>query len=400
MSSIVRFLMISFQLEFPPKVDFGWGNTNNLPRYISQFGDRALIFTGSNSLYDSGIAGNLFDLLKDGGINYTAHKINEEPSVILIDELAATYRTLPFDCIVAIGGGSVIDTAKAVSVMLFNEGSVADYIERVGDKLLSGKSLPVIAIPSTPGSGSEVNDIAVIVQRGENCFKSYLRGSTLIPRVAIVDPSLLITLTPEKMLFCIMECLSQLVEVYVAKDSNIFTDTLIIDAIKLLISNLDDCVRNSTDTDAIEAIAYAAMLSGIGSANTHIGMHHGLVLQIGAFYDIPHAAICASVLSSATVVNMRKVQMFDPNSEATARYAMIGAAFSGLDYVYEKHHVLLRAVTQTFQSICDTYQIPKLQELGVEKDDFYKIASAASQSQGDYVELAETEIIEILEMSY
>ena len=388
-----------FYLSLPAKIDFGWGITNSLPTHIKNFGENALIFTGESSLYESGIINNIADALNDVSISYNIIKVATEPSIELIDEITDELKSSEkkdFDVIVAIGGGSVIDTAKAVGAMLTENCSISDFFGSQS-KTISARQIPLIAVPSTSGSGSETSDTAFINEKGFR--KHLLRHNSLLPDLILTDPSLTITIPQNIMLNSVMLCLSQLIEVYISSDASSFTDVLMVEGIRRLEMNMKKAVFGSADTEVHDNLSYASMLSGIGLTNATPTVHSGIAQSISAIYDIPYGAISAALLYATSLVNMRKVQLFDPNSTATAKYAMVGAILSGLEYDFEKHHVLLRAASQKLLEMRDEFSVPLLKQLGVLKEDFYRIASSIDQGSNP-VELAETEIIEILEMSY
>jgi len=149
----------------------------------------------------------------------------------------------------------------------------------------------------------------------------------------------------------------------------------------------------------LESLSYAALLSGIGVCNSSIAVQHSISYAIEALYNAPHGVVSASLLHAATLMNMRKIQKLEPTSTAMAKYATIGTVFSGLEYTTQKHPVLLRAVSSALTKLQEDFKIPKLRDLGVQKDDFYKIASSIQQ-EGNPIYLAETDVMEILETSW
>jgi len=397
--------MINFSLNFPPKIDFGWGAATYLPKHVDNFGKRALLFVGSHSLAESGTENNIFDALKSEDIDFEREEITSEPSVELIGTLSEKYRGSDFDVFVGIGGGSVLDATKAVAAMCAQDdndaASYLDYGQASGpDKILRPAQIPIIAMPSNVCTGSEATNTAALVQRGEYGFKGCLRESSLMPKVALIDPSLTITLTQEDFLFNIVDSFSSMLESYVSKGSNIFTDSLMLEGLSMLHTVLMGMLSGTEmKKETFEQLAYASLLAGIASSNSTATIHQNLAFAISGIYDIPHAKLMATLLYPATLVNMRKVQMFDAQGEATAKYSMFGSAMSGMDYAFEKHHVLLRAASDTLLSMRNDHQIPSLEALGVQKADFYKIASATRQ-EGNPIELAETEIMDILDLAW
>ncbi|MCL1913643.1 MAG: iron-containing alcohol dehydrogenase [Eubacteriaceae bacterium] len=396
--------MINFSLNFPPKIDFGWGAATYLPKHVNNFGKRALLFVGSHSLAESGTENNIFDALKSEDIDFEREEITSEPSVELIDALAGKYRGSDFDVFVGIGGGSVLDATKAVAAMCAQDDDTANYLDygqaSGPGKMLKPAQVPIIAMPSNVCTGSEATNTAALVHRGEAGYKGYLKEYSLMPKVALIDPSLTITLTQEDFLFNIIDSFSSMLEAFVSKGSNIFTDSLMLEGLSMLQTILMGMLSGTEmKKETFEQLAYASLMAGIASSNSATTIHQNLAFAISGIYDIPHAKLMATLLYPATLVNMRKVQMFDAQGEATAKYSMFGSAMSGMDYAFEKHHVLLRAASETLLSMRDDHQIPSLEALGVQKADFYKIASATRQ-EGNPIELAETEIMDILDLAW
>ena len=388
-----------FSLSLPVKIDFGWGITNSLSSRIKHFGDNALIFTGESALHESGILNNITDALRDADITYRIYKISSEPSAEAADRIAEELRaegTENISVIVAIGGGSVIDAAKAAGALLSGQRPVQDFLGRQAEPL-TGRMIPFIAVPSISGTGSETSNTALL---GEKEYRKHvLRHDSLIPDLTLIDPSLTITVPHAIMLNSVMMCLSHLIEMYISTDASSMTDVLMTEGIRLVRANMRQALKGTGDPEVHDSLAYASMLSGIGTANASFASYSGITQAVSSLYDIPYGAISAALLYASTHVNIRKVQLFDPNSTATAKFAMIGAVLSGLDYDFEKHHVLLRAASQKLLDMRNEYSVPSLKDLGVSRDDFYKIATSVSQGSNP-VELAETELTEILEMSY
>ncbi len=392
--------MRSFQIKMPSKVFFGCGKISELPDQILKYGKDVLIFTGEYSLYNSGYAETIFKSLNECHISYRVQKICGEPTVELIDYLCDLYFGEMPSVIAAIGGGSVIDAAKAVSAMLNEEGSIIQYLENMGDRKLSGKTVPFIAVPTTAGTGSEMTTNAVIAQYSPVNFKRSLRDDSLMPDCAIVDPDLTLGCSYPVTLYSGMDAFCQLLEAYTSIDSNEYTDILMLEGFNKVAGSLYHvCNEGSNDIDSRSNLSFGAMLSGIGIVNSSLTVIHGFASAIGGLYNISHGAICAALVFACTLTNMRRVQLYDPDSYATEKFARIGSILSGIDYTYDKHGVLLRAVTEKLQDLVTDLKIPSLSQLGVKKEDFYKIISA-TKLNGNPVILAETELMDILEMSF
>lgn len=392
--------MFSFDLRMPTTVLFGSGKINMLPKALERFGKRILFLTGQASLLSSGKYEMITDMMKDNGLTYKNIKIVCEPTVEMIDGLCSELDPKDYDVIVAVGGGSVIDAAKALRVMLFEQGSVVDYIEGIGSQRLSGQRLPLIAVPTTAGTGSETTSNAVIARYGNEPFKRSLRHIRLMPNVAVIDPELTLSCSYPVTMYSGFDAFCQLIEAYVSADATPYTDILVVEGLtKLNESFADVCTKGGDDIILREKMSYASWLSGVGLQNSSLTALHGLASSIGGLYDIPHGEICAALIFEATLMNMRRVQFFEAYSESKAKYAQIGSILSGIDYSYDKADVLLRAVSEYLQKITVKLKVPNLSQLGVKKDDFYKIVTNVRQN-GNPVQLAETELTEILENSY
>lgn len=392
--------MNPFQIQIPQTVLFGSGKISDLAEQILRFGTNVLLLTGEYSLLDSGNAEKIEKSLKEKHIAYKIQKITGEPTVELIDYLCDLYYGEPFCAIAAIGGGSVIDAAKAVAAMLFEQGSVLDFLENAGTKRLSGKSFPVIAVPTTAGTGSEMTKNAVIAQYAPRNIKRSLRHDCLMPKVVIVDPALTLTCTYPVTLNSGMDAFCQLLEAYTSTKANDFTDVLMLDGFNKVAGSLYlACNEGANNIDVRTNLSYGAMISGIGIVNSSLTVIHGFASAIGGLYNIPHGAVCAAMVFACTLTNMRRVQLYDPDSYATEKFAKIGSILSGIEYSYDKHGVLLRAVTEELKGLISNLKIQSLSHLGVKKEDFYKIISE-TKLNGNPVTLAETELMDILEMSY
>ncbi len=392
--------MKPFHLKMPSEIIFGEGKIEELPEAISKFGNQALIITGEHSLFKSGNADRIFDILNNRQIKVTHQKISGEPTVELIDYLCDLYADCNADVIVGIGGGSVLDTAKAISVMLTEEGSVSEYIESIGNRTLSGKNIPLICVPTTAGTGSEATNNAVIAEYSPRTFKRSLRNDAMIPDIAIIDPELTLHSTFPVTANSGIDTFCQLLEAYTSTKSNAFTDAITLQGFRLISQNLVPvCTSSAEDIKVRSKVSYAALLSGIGIMNSSVTVIHGFASAIGGRYPIPHGAICGAMLLGCTLTNMRKAQKYALNDDTTVRFAKLGSILSGIEYDYDKHDVLLRAVTEEIKTIGSKIKLQSLSQLGVRKDDFYNIVSD-TRLNGNPIPLTETDLMEILEMCY
>lgn len=393
--------MSGFNLVVPSRIIFGVGKIHNLDKYILEYGDKVLLLCGNSSLKASGMFDKIINNFETDNISYEVHTVSDEPNVELIDSLVCEYKNKNVDLIVSIGGGSVIDTGKAVSAMLNEEGSIADYLEGVGSKSPSGKKVPFIAVPTTSGTGSETTKNAVIKgQKGDVKFKKSIRHDNLVPNVALVDPVLTLGCSKKVTMQSGIDAFCQLLEGYICTNCNSFTDMLAEKGLRRMSESLLNAYNNGDDLDARTDVSYASLLSGICMANSGLTTIHGFASVIGGLYDdIPHGAVCASLLQGATIVNLQKIKDFEPNNPAAYKYAKLGAYLMGATYSPDRHEVFFRAVVDTLKQWNEKMDIPRLSDFGVDKDDFWKILDQAKQRYNP-VKLSASEMEQILDMSY
>ncbi|MBN2089138.1 iron-containing alcohol dehydrogenase, partial [candidate division KSB1 bacterium] len=256
--------MKSFEFMSANRIIFGSGNFNQVGKLASQFGNKALIVT---NLPAGAILERLEKQLSECQLHYKYLSISNEPTITLIDDGASIVRSQTFDVIIGIGGGSAIDTGKALAGLASNPGSVLDYLEGVGiGAEIKQSPLPYLAIPTTAGTGAEVTKNAVIASF-EQKFKKSMRSPLLLPRIALVDPELTVTLPPEPTACSGMDALTQCIEAYTSKKSQPFTDILALEGIRLARSSLLIAYRDGKNLIAREEMSLCSLLSGLALAN-------------------------------------------------------------------------------------------------------------------------------------
>lgn len=256
------------------------------------------------------------------GINHHLYEgISEEPEIETVDQGVMLAREYGCDLVIGMGGGSVIDTAKAIAGLTTNEGSVTDYLEGVGKgRAITNPSLPCIAIPTTAGTGAEVTRNAVI-SSCKGRFKKSIRSPYLIPKIALIDPTLTLTLPPNWTAWGGLDALTQLIEAYVSKKAQPIPEALALYGISLVANNLLPVYKDGNDLAARENMSLAALLSGLALANSGLGAAHGLASALGAYYPIPHGLACAILLPYVMELNLE----VNPT-----RFARIGEALTGI----------------------------------------------------------------------
>ncbi len=383
----------SFILSKIPRIIFGAGNLARLPDILKEYGDTFIIVTGASSFRSGAYGRTLFKTLENSECTIFNARIVKEPSPLDIDEIVSEYFQKKIDAVAGIGGGSVLDTAKAVSAMLKTGGTVRDYIEGVGSKTHPGVKIPFIAVPTTAGTGSETTGNAVICEIGENGFKKSLRHPNFVPDVALVDPELTLGCPPEITTASGMDALTQLIESYVSVKSSIVTDSLAIEAIGLIINNLPEVYRNGGNIKVRSAIAYGAMISGITLANAGLGVVHGFASSIGGMIDIPHGALCGTLLGAANRIIVNKLLTDSSDRITLKKYARLGSLFSTAKQLSDSESA--HYFVELLDKLVDDLKLPVIGRYGLKKEQIPGVVEKTSQKNNP-VTLDKHELEEIL----
>jgi alcohol dehydrogenase class IV len=369
----------------PTKIILGEGAVKKLGEIVMAFGSKALVFGSPSERFK----GTLADLLKHG-VSFLYYPVAGEPTVEVIREAIAYAKQNQVDVIVGIGGGSVLDTAKAVSGLITNEGDLYDYLEVIGrGQSLLHPALPYIAIPTTAGTGTEVTKNAVIGDPNQK-VKVSLRSPLICPKVAIIDPELTYTNPPEVTARSGMDALTQLIEPFVSNQPNEIVDALCRDGIRRAAHALPRAYRCPDDREARKAMAIASLFSGIALANAKLGAVHGFAGVLGGMYGAPHGAVCAALLPAVIEVNLKALSERMPDSPYLARYRELAQILSLPNE---------EALVAWARNLIAELKIPSLGKLGVRAEDFEIIiekSARASSMKGNPVPLANEEMLAIL----
>ncbi|MCQ8183467.1 iron-containing alcohol dehydrogenase [Methylomonas sp. SURF-1] len=388
-----------FYIARLPRILFGRGRLNEAPALIAGYGRKALLVTGKQSFFGTPRWQSFTEALAGQGVEWRHCTVSGEPSPQLIDDTVGRFRKENIDVVVAIGGGSVLDAAKAIAGLLPSGDSVMDYLEGVGrNQTYRGPSTPFIAVPTTAGTGSEATKNSVLSVQGPDGFKKSFRDECLVPEYAILDPDLLATCSPELIAADGMDALTQLLESYVSAKANPFTDALAWSGMEAVKSGFFPAWRG-VEPEAGEgraAMAYAALLSGITLAQVGLGSVHGLASPLGAFFPIPHGVVCGTLVAAATEVNIRAMQTREPANPALVKYAQVGRLLSGEPGLDDQQ--ARDALIALLADWSDTLQLDRLGAYGIAAADFRHIVANArgSSMQTNPIVLTDGEIEEIL----
>ncbi len=382
-----------------PEVLFGEGVLARAAELASGFGRRLLLVTGRRSLRASRHWPVLESALRARGLSWELLAVETEPSPELVDGAVARLRGHEIHSVLAVGGGSAMDAAKAVAALLPTGGKVLDHLEEVGRGVpYEGPALPVVAAPTTAGTGSEATRNAVLSVRGERGFKRSLRHDSLVPRHAVVDPLLLETCPKEIVAADGMDAVTQLLEAYASPRASPFTDALCESGLAAAREGLLAWFEERGDVRAARSrMAYAALLSGIALAHAGLGAVHGLAAPLGAFFPAPHGAVCGTLLAAAIATNVAALRAREPSSPALARYARACAILSGAEGEAARQDAPER-LAALLSSWTERLGIPRLGSFGVAAADVEKVvaSSRAGSMRTNPIVLSDEELSEIL----
>lgn len=376
-----------FQFMTATRIIFGEGSLNASLSILNQFGYSVLLVTGK----DQQRAQPLISYLNSQGMRYQHVAISAEPHITMIEETAVIGRKFQPDMVVAIGGGSVLDTGKALAAMVPNLGNVYDYVDVVGRNVpLKTKSLPFIAIPTTASTGAEVTNKAVL-RSGQDMVKVSLRSPDLLPDVAIVDPTLTYHTSLAISARGVMETFSHLMEAYVCGDPNPLTDMVCEEGLRRLADSalpacLDDDKRSRAD------LAFAAMLGGMAMSNVKLGAANGLASSLGGKLKVPHSIIIGRLTPFVMRENIEAARLAG-RGDILARYTRLSQLLT------KNGGAAVDDCITWARSMLERLAIPLLSEFGVCHHSFQRVARDALQSvsiRGNPLPLNEERLIYIL----
>lgn len=387
-----------FSIARLPAIEFGNGKFDTVAEQVSRYGRRALIVTGASSFQQTQHWKKLQGKLKQLGITYEVFNVAGEPSPQLVDEAVNQYAGDNFDVVVGIGGGSALDAAKAIAGLLRVKRSVMDYLEGVGPELkYEGPAVPLIAVPTTAGTGSEATKNAVLSKLGLDGFKKSFRDDQLVARLAIVDPDLLASCPSEVIAANGMDALTQLIESYVSIRTNVFNDALGISGLQAARDGLLPLYKsNGSDGEARERMAYASLISGINLAQTGLGSVHGLASPLGAFYPIPHGIVCGTLVASATQKNIEAMLEREPGNVALRRYAQVSEILNQQQFSDDES--AWQALTELLHQWTETMKLKRLSEYGLKEEGLDHVVENAfgSSMKTNPVVLSKQEVRDVL----
>lgn len=333
---------------------------------LKKMGNKAFIVTGKHVAV-SDMMKQLIALLDENGIDCVIFDgITGEPTDAMIENGVEMLKSSGCDFIIGIGGGSPLDSAKAIAAMAVNEGSIADY----NGKEITGEILPLAAIPTTAGTGSEATKFTVITD-SEKGIKMLLKGDVLVPKLAIVDSSFTVGAPKSVTSATGLDALTHAVEAYTSRKAFSMTDTLAVSAVKRIMKYLPIAYKEPDNSLAREQMSIAALEAGICINNSSVTIVHGMSRPIGALFHVPHGMSNAMLLKECLSFAV---------SGAYEKFANLGRE-TGVASDSDSDETAAEKFIDSLQNICDVCEIPTLEQYGIDRDEYYsKISKMATDA--------------------
>ena len=355
---------MAYEFSLPGRTIIGDNALESSENLIKSFGKKAFIVSGKN-VTKMGTVKVLTDCLDNLGIGYEVfNEIIGEPTDLMIESGVKAYKNAECDFCIAIGGGSPLDSGKAIAAMTKLEGSISDYL----GKTLEGDFPPLVLIPTTAGTGSEATKFTVITDSKKN-VKMLLKGEALLPDLAVIDSKFSMTAPKSVTAATGMDALTHAVEAYTSRKANSLTDTFALSAIKRIFEYLPLVYKNGEDKKAREEMAIAAYEAGVCINNSSVTLVHGMSRPIGANFHVAHG------ISNAMLIKECLSYVLDGSYE---RFGTIGRAINAAEE-NKCDKEAAEAFLEKLTELCKICEIPTLKEYGINKEDFDKLVDKMAQ---------------------
>jgi alcohol dehydrogenase class IV len=384
--------VVRFDLAVPVDIRFGAGRVSEVPEVFARLGaSRVLVVTGRTTSR----ADTLRSELRETGISSIVFGVATEPSIERVRAAVSLVAESGCDAVLGFGGGSALDVAKAVAVLALSGTDPTDHLEVIGaGHPIERPGLPCVAVPTTAGTGSEVTRNSVLSGGG---VKASLRSPLILPRVALVDPELLVGVPKPTIAASGMDALSQLIEPLLSKRANPFSDALARDGIRRSARSLRRGYEEGMEESGVrEDLALASLFSGMCLANSGLGAVHGLAAAAGARLSAPHGAVCAAVLAAVMDVNLRALRERAREHPALPRMTEVATLLTGLPEATPEDAIAW------LQELTAALSIPGLASYGLNQDEIAPMVAAAQEAssmRGNPIELRDEEVTEIITRS-
>jgi len=353
----------------PSQIVTGSGALESVKEIIKQFGKKALIVTDA-VMIKLGNLKKVEDVLKSSNIDYVIYSdITGEPTDIMIEKGLKVYKENNCDFLIALGGGSPIDSMKAIASLVEHGGSINDFM----GKVITSKVPPMVAIPTTAGTGSEATQFTIITNTKKD-IKMLLKGKVLIPTLAVIDPQFTMTAPPKITAATGLDALCHAVEAYTSKKAQTLSDSFALSATKKIFKYLPIAFKDGSNIEARIQMSIAALEAGIAFNNASVTLIHGMSRPIGALFHVPHGISNAMLLKECLTYAL---------SGTYVRFATLGRS---IEVATDKDNdeAAAKKFLDAIINITKVCEIPSLEGYGISKDAFMnvidKMASDAMDS--------------------
>ncbi|NSW84136.1 MAG: iron-containing alcohol dehydrogenase [Syntrophothermus sp.] len=344
----------SHRFVTPSLIYYGVGCVNSIGEALQKFGSKALIVSDP-CVAQYGHLDKIANILSKSGLQVaTFTEVTGEPTDIMVQKASDVFREEKCDCCVAVGGGSALDTAKAVAIVVTEGKQIAEF---EGYEKAKRRDFPLVLIPTTAGTGSEVTKVTVITDT-ERHVKMMISSSCLVPDMAVIDPELTLTVPPNVTVFTGIDTLTHAVEAFISRRATPVTDKYAIEAIRLVAESLRIAWANGDDIEARSKMSLAAFYGGLAFSNASVNLVHGMARPLGALFNLPHG------LANAILLPIVMSFSWPAAPEKFARIAqLLGENVTGLSTL-EAAKLAVSAV----ENLCRDVEVPKASELGIKAD--------------------------------
>ncbi len=354
-----------FTVTQPTRIHFGVDTVNDLAAMVRDLGGSRVFLVIDPGVAAAGLQERVTASLEVEQVPFTVYdQVAPEPGLKLADQGAGLALEAGCDCVVGVGGGSAMDVAKAVSILLTNGGKAEDYI---GLGKIGKSGVPKIMIPTTAGTGAEVTFTAVFINE-ETSSKAGMNGDPLYPDAAILDPALTLSAPPHVTAATGIDALTHALEAYVSSQAHAISDMYALEAVDLIAGNLGKAYARGDNLEARSAVLLGSLLAGKALATAGVGLVHAMAYPLGGMHQIPHGLANAVLLPYVMAYNLMG---------APERFATLAEMF-GVDTSAMTTREAAEASVEAVWRLNDDVGIPKsLEELGIPRDDIPEMARIA-----------------------
>ncbi len=382
-----------FEFATAKWIIFGEGSAKRIADNALSLGSKPLIVTGKNQERCK----FLLDDFTKKSVKCEIFSVKGEPTTKAVSECMELADRSRSDVIIGIGGGSAIDTGKAVSALITNGGDLFDYLEVIGrGKPIKNPTVPFIAVPTTAGTGAEVTKNAVI-KSNEHSVKVSLRSPFMLPDIAILDPVLTYSMPKEVTASTGLDAFTQVIEPYVSIKANMLTDAICKEGIKRISRSLLKAFNDGNDAKAREDMCIGSLFGGIALANAKLGAVHGFAGPMGGMIDAPHGVICGIILPYVIKANIKALEERDPSSVVFGKYEKVAKIITKNEKA--KPRDLIRWTDELYEKL----NMPHLSEVDLKEEQIEELIDKAKKSnsmKGNPIVLTDEELKGIIKDAF